>query len=643
MRISLSELRYLISELILEGRFDDALKEFPDLKFAIDAKLKPNVIDWLLRQLRKGLTEPVVDVVPTLEEFTSQAKQNLLKARGKKTDVNGYTSVDEIRDALEEIGESRDAAKKNINMDDVTSLGRFGTYDVFMPHTREASVNLGQGTKWCTSTTSAGNMFYYYTAGLKIFLFYLIDRSKDRSDKTRKLSVGVQDGQAILPCDYGGASVNAAQDGLSIGELQDLLGEHEAVDLVRMLEYTAKKFDKHPAEVKFSQIVNDPKLLKRELDRVRDDKITLKVTVLTILKFGVGNESLHVLANDSSVETRAVVAGDEKTPDDVLKKLARDTEWEVKSAVAQNYNASSETLDLMRGDADSDIRYSVVTHPNVTASTLDFVARRELSGGSENTQTDVLQRIADSEMTPVSTLRAIAAECDDADVLHLLASNDNLTADMLDLLAKKADRNDWRAVLNKVAEHANSSPALLRWCASHEITAVKRRAALNKNTPDDALKMLSTDINLPTRINLINNPSVSQEILDSMVDDPRGEVRFALASKSSSPATLRKIASSPQNSNVVKKAIASNPHTPDDVLENLARDDDWSVRMRIAKNKNMSAAILDMLAYDEYADIRVTVVENPSTAHETLIRLSSDQSRAVSATARERLAQIDNM
>jgi hypothetical protein len=62
-----------------------------------------------------------------------------------------------------------------------------------------------------------------------------------------------------------------------------------------------------------------------------------------------------------------------------------------------------------------------------------------------------------------------------------------------------------------------------------------------------------------------------------------------------------------------KFELAKNPNTSADVLEKLAFDKDWLVRMCVACNPNTSPKVLEKLANDEVVDVRDAVAENPNT------------------------------
>jgi len=73
-----------------------------------------------------------------------------------------------------------------------------------------------------------------------------------------------------------------------------------------------------------------------------------------------------------------------------------------------------------------------------------------------------------------------------------------------------------------------------------------------------------------------------------------------------------------------KQKLALNPSTPGDVLRELAKDENWIVRMRVAYNPNTPITILRELTKDKVESIRWSVVQNPNTPSAMLRDLLMD-------------------
>ena len=83
-------------ELYLEGKADDLVNKFPELKPALEAGIKnPQYLQWI--QKRRG-EEPVEDLIDVIKDFDKQ------KQRLAKKDIYAYKTPGELRQALENLG-----------------------------------------------------------------------------------------------------------------------------------------------------------------------------------------------------------------------------------------------------------------------------------------------------------------------------------------------------------------------------------------------------------------------------------------------------------------------------------------------------------------------------------------------------------
>ena len=96
------------SILFLEGQAEDLVKKFPELQPAYDAGLRnPQYLRWI--QKRRG-GEPVEDVIGLLASFERDKQR--LKAKGKSSDIYSYKNAQELRVALEDLGDSKRKERK---------------------------------------------------------------------------------------------------------------------------------------------------------------------------------------------------------------------------------------------------------------------------------------------------------------------------------------------------------------------------------------------------------------------------------------------------------------------------------------------------------------------------------------------------
>jgi hypothetical protein len=87
------------------------------------------------------------------------------------------------------------------------------------------------------------------------------------------------------------------------------------------------------------------------------------------------------------------------------------------------------------------------------------------------------------------------------------------------------------------------------------------------------------------------------------------------------------------HSTYVRRTVAHNPRSPVEVLSKLALDRDIEVRLAVAENANTSEKTLGILAHDEDADVRYGLSENPHLPEWILMELSLDDNPYVRCRA----------
>lgn len=84
--------------------------------------------------------------------------------------------------------------------------------------------------------------------------------------------------------------------------------------------------------------------------------------------------------------------------------------------------------------------------------------------------------------------------------------------------------------------------------------------------------------------------------------------------------------------------VADNKTVPIEILEILARDTDWKVRVTVAGKRKLTEALLRQLSVDPYETVRAKVARHRKTPRDVLEQLAADPLPMVSDIARERLA-----
>ena len=154
-------------------------------------------------------------------------------------------------------------------------------------------------------------------------------------------------------------------------------------------------------------------------------------------------------------------------------------------------------------------------------------------------------------------------------------------------------------------------------------------------TVDGELTWCTAEVVGTKGCNHIGHYKNEQERLAAQEKFARGELKATGLPELASQHNLetlsidKEIARVQQLSDSERIALARDAHTVPEILEALAKDDDYLVTSYVADNSNTPGEALELLARDESADIRMSVAANPNTPVKTLQELSKDQTLAV--------------
>ena len=137
---------------------------------------------WILNLYNRGQLsdEDIADIPNVLQLFTTY------KNRLDTTDLNRFKSVQELSDAIADVAEDesmltprqrvrfhkRQKAGKIVTdaRDDYDIVFENSNYIVYVPHTHEASMYLGQGTEWCTAHENPYHYNDYTEGGFELYI-----------------------------------------------------------------------------------------------------------------------------------------------------------------------------------------------------------------------------------------------------------------------------------------------------------------------------------------------------------------------------------------------------------------------------------------------------------------------------------------
>ena len=164
-------------DYLIEG-IDDVRKFYPNIKdtdfdriirldptFRSDRDKVGTYGKWLLNLFQRGNLDNEGHVRDLLTRF-EEAKNQL-----KNKDIMRYKSLEEVDEMLDnadsykdlsarqKLRQTQNAVRKTNIDEDASLVFEDSNWEVWVPHTYEASCKLGQGSNWCTASTSSD---YYY-------------------------------------------------------------------------------------------------------------------------------------------------------------------------------------------------------------------------------------------------------------------------------------------------------------------------------------------------------------------------------------------------------------------------------------------------------------------------------------------------
>ena len=511
MKITKQRLKILVESMILnEGQVEDLLAANPQLGPAVDAGIRnPNHLKWLLRMEK---FEPIADMAGLIPAFIQNKQRLTVK------DLDLYRNPNDLRAALEALGESEGDKRRQLREGETDVVYNDEQWIVVMPHTMESSIQWGKGTKWCTAATKSANLFYSYV-GRKdqdIILFYIINKNSDsRIDNTSKLSVGFVNGTPLLDGKNGGLSVNASNIGIEKESLKKILDTKLELIMSAMKSHSEKIKSKHPAKQAMQKIAQakNPSVLEKYTAgmNLKERKDFIKI----LLEYDLSSEMSSFFARDEDKEVRSAVARNHGTPAEILTRLANE-EYElvisVRNSAIKNPNMPIEILTRLANDEDEVVRLYVAENPNTPAEVFSLLEKDKASR--------VRSYVALNPNTPSKVLTRLAND-EDEFVRSSVLSNPNTPIELLNLFA--SDPNSVARM--NVAYNFNTPAKTLALLASDEDVWVKRGVAKNPSAPLEALTRLARDKDKIVRSLVAANPNIPLEVLTQLARDKNKKVR----------------------------------------------------------------------------------------------------------------------
>jgi hypothetical protein len=213
------------------------------------------------------------------------------------------------------------------------------------------------------------------------------------------------------------------------------------------------------------------------------------------------------------------VASDSPT---LMARMAEDPDASIRAIAAGSQNAPADLLAQLLADPDPIVRIAHRETP------VDVLARL-----AKNSDTSVRANVASNLSTPLSVLAGLARD-EDGTVRRSVALNRNASVDILTSLA--GDRDVW--VRDPVAFHPTTPAHILERLAGDPSTVVRRRVARRADTPQAVLERLATDSERFVRNDLAYNRSAPAAALVQLAQDDFSGTRRGVAFNPNTPSDI---------------------------------------------------------------------------------------------------------
>ncbi len=315
------------------------------------------------------------------------------------------------------------------------------------------------------------------------------------------------------------------------------------------------------------------------------------------------SQALSVLGSDRDLNIVRRVAGNPKTPSEVLHKIVKRY---ASKFLFGGYGKNHDSV--------SSILAGVAHNPNTQTKTLDIISKSDnwsaLAGVIKN-------ELASKEAIEICTKyfcdkasELISGSAYTYPILLQLVNHPNTTKTSLEYIVKGAPQQ-------KIRSFAQAKLDKL----SHSIKESKDMSDHQK-TLDRLAKERNSDIKDIIARNKAVHPNTLRRLSKSRDTALRGVIAY---SEHTNPEILAML--SKDHSAMVRQNVAVNLNTSEETLEHLSKDPSPQVRVRVAYNKNVPLSILKTLSNDPSAGVQLAVTHNRKTTTEILYNILTNSTK----------------
>ena len=423
---------------------------------ARNKNLLPATTQWLTKQIMDGkvtsLKNAEEDYIPPLKIYQNN-KENLPK-------LNTVSDIKDLNDVLNENLQSEQ--REVVPESDLGKIAEMGGWAMYMPHTTEASCELGKtggkrDTTWCTTRTEGENLYITYVAPKEnnYTLFYVIKPGVNaKAQPFAKMSIGTVGDKFLFDQGDDNVTVNANNENLTEEKFRQVLGDETAdYFLDKIKEIIGQPSFKHPLISEMERLARDPVFLAKKLSQYGKKSIDLEAKeefIKQLMDYDIKNpEIFKILITESTPEIHSKLSEDENLLPEILAILAKDKRWDVRIIAARNPNTPTEVLESITKDENRYVRGGLIYNPNITPEILAILA---------NDKEDYVRgTLAANKKTPPEILAILAKDKSDS-VRYSLTQNSNIPPEILAILAK--DENHY--VRGGLIYNPNITPEIVK-------------------------------------------------------------------------------------------------------------------------------------------------------------------------------------
>jgi len=635
----------------------------PIWKMASQNKLKVSDFKWILNNKQE---HPLEDVVDDVIKFKNQKIQQILKSNDLPYNLKQYKNANDLKLILSQIEQVEEGEIKYDEVlkdpSQVKFLKKVGNREILLALTQKGSISCdisGKDTTWCTTKRKGQNLFYSYIAK-DIILFYIMDYSRTPQFKTKatkdqpeitedtdmdsRLCVGFAKGKPILDGKAGGASVDAANNGLTERSLQKYFGDDYNEIMNLMYKEAEKIGTNHPAKETIKQAgTNILKLKKIIKNYGEEEKIDLFSVIvpknrqnIIIPREKIDPRVLdYIIKSMEGFETKSIgINFFTKVTTDSIKELilmdcpqlhSSTIDFLVKKVIE---NPSEKLRGLTHNDTEVTLlaRTNNISPNNIKGLINVFQGKHRWSdykrfckalAGNKNVSSDVLEDLYSEGWHTVQLRYNDAKEMYSAEGIKflknlrsLVLANPNVSADIVG----KLNFSNVHQVIEYL-KNTNANPEVLKQIFKKSLDNTTGNQqflffyglARNKNTPHEIINQI-IELQPTLGIQVLQNPSVPKEIVDLVYYKIPVEQRYEIAIER----TINVYALSlfAKEEDVDDRALAAGrKELPIEIMKELVNDPSKEVREELLYNENVTNEILKILSQDEDDDIKTVAMQ----------------------------------